>query len=132
MESTAICSRTHASGDSYGVSLYIAALPLPATLLDEGSGGVRIYLLRGCRSLPSRSTRWSGRSLRIFSLGFGGVGRSGFVEHDGEDFAVGFAHGVEANAGEVVDGYVDIVVYNAFERCYGCVGHGHHGGIDGG
>ena len=52
-----ICPRTHASGDSYGVSLYIAALPLPAKPLDEVEWKVAEDILFGIWS------GWKGQDL---------------------------------------------------------------------
>lgn len=56
------------------------------------------------------------------------------VRHDVEYLAIGFAHGLCTDAGEVVDGLVDTVVDDAFGRRHTLAFHreygGEHGGVD--
>ena len=57
-----------------------------------------------------------------------------FVRHDVENLAIGFAHGLCTDAGEVVDSLVDAVVDDAFGRRYTLAFHredgGEHSGVD--
>ena len=54
------------------------------------------------------------------------------VGHDVEHEAVGFVHAARADAGEVADALVDVLVDDAFDGGDGAAFHGHDGGEDGG